>query len=61
VRLTENSPLAADGFAEPGESENDAQVGAPAAAWFSAKVLPATLADPERWDPVFCVQETVTV
>jgi hypothetical protein len=61
VRLTIVCPVAPDGFAEVDESENDVQVGALAAAWVTEKPFPATSADPERCEPVFCVQETVTV
>jgi len=60
VRVTIVWPVAADGFAEFCDGEKDVQVGALAAAWVTARVLLAMLAEPDRCDPVFWLQKTVT-
>jgi len=58
VRVTVVCPLAAGGFADAGQIEKEVHV---AAACVTTKALLAMLADPDRCEPVFEVQETVTV
>ena len=59
VIVTSCEPAGYSGLAEVGAIEKLVHTGGGAAPWVTGKVLPATVALPDLWAPVFWVHETV--